>query len=110
MPMWAEPAWRAWNELSSERAYAVVGYSVPMGAMLIQSRPCPIPWSAMHAWCDRARCAQIDREFIVPLVMALDRELIAHWQRQQKAAQNAAPPAESKLARWDSMEEKNDGW
>lgn len=103
MPFWAEPAWRAWNELSSERSYVVVGHAVPMGAVIIQSRPCPIPWSAMHAWCDRARYVSIDRDFIVPLIMALDRELIAHWHRQQRASQAvSAAPTESKLARWEA--------
>ncbi len=97
---WAETPWRAWNELNAERGYTLSGFAAPMGAMILKSRPLPIPWSSIQAWCDRAGCDPDDRtEFVVPLVQAMDREFLAHW-----AAQEAAPPSEpvaAKLSRWE---------
>ncbi len=73
-----------------------------MGATIIQARPGPIPWSKMHEWCDRAGCHQIDRDFIIPLVMALDREMITQWHAQQRRGMTASPDhMASKLARWE---------
>lgn len=101
---WADAPWRAWQELSAERQHTVSGYAAPMGAMMITSRPCPIPWTALMAWCDRAGCDTDERqEFILPLVAALDREYIAHWQRQQ--TKGKFEPPDDKLSRWDRMDD-----
>ncbi len=97
---WEEVPWRAWNELNGERHYMPVGIAVPMGGTIIQARPGPIPWTAVQTWCDRARCTAEDREFVTPLVIALDREFLADWDRRQ----GKPPPTsiEDKIARWDA--------
>ena len=71
-----------------------------MGGTIITARPLSIPWSAIHAWCDRARCTADDREFIRPLVAALDQEFLADWARKQNKT-----PTQSladKVARWEA--------
>jgi hypothetical protein len=74
-----------------------------MGAMMLTSRPCPIPWTAIMQWCDRAGVDDEERtEFITPLVSALDREYIAYWNTQQQQQMRHQPQsAEDKLARWE---------
>jgi hypothetical protein len=103
VPIWAEPAWRAWTELGSERSWVSVGVSAPMGGTIIQAKPGLIPWSKTHEWCDRARYGESDREFIVVLVAALDKEFLADWARRQ-TKQKFEPP-DDKLSRWDRMED-----
>jgi hypothetical protein len=100
---WADAPWRAWNELSSERQHTVSGYAAPMGAMMLASKPEPIPWSAVLAWCERTGCDDDERtEFIQPLIAALDREYIEHCRRQQTKGKLDAP--DDKLSRWDRMD------
>lgn len=74
-----------------------------MGGTIIQAKPGLIPWSKAHEWCDRARYGESDREFIVTLVAALDREYLADWARRQ-TKQKFEPP-DDKLSRWDRMED-----
>lgn len=63
----------------------------------------PIPWSAILAWCDRAGVDDDERtEFVQPLLAVLDREFIAHWERQQSKQKIEAPNDD--LARWDRMD------
>jgi hypothetical protein len=98
---WAETPWRAWQELHSGRPYVVSGFSAPMGGMMIQSMPSPITWEALTAWCDRLGVDDDDRtEFVAPIVAALDRLFIAHWN-----ASRSKPPPDDKLSRWDQTPE-----
>lgn len=105
LEVWDDQVWRAWCDLGTERPFIVSGYSVPMGGTVIQSRPGPIPWSKMQEWCDRAGCNSEDRDYIVPLIVAIDQEYIAHCNAKQ-AAQMAPQTLDDKLARWDAA---NDG-
>lgn len=103
---WEEQPWRAWTDLNSERQFIVSGYSLPMGATVIQSRPGSIPWSKMQEWCDRSGCD--DRDFVIPLIVCLDEAYIAHWNAKQSAEISSHKPQtlDDKLARWDAA---NDG-
>lgn len=101
VPIWGEQSWRAWSELCSERPYYSVGHVIPMGATIIKLRPGPIPWSAIQAWCDRARCTIDDREFTVPLILAIDRAYLAWMAAQDSASGERVQTPEDKLARWD---------
>ncbi len=109
IPLWAEAPWRAWMELSGDRPYAVAGYAAPMGGMMIQSRPLPLPWSLIQQWCDRADCSEESREFVVECVRAVDRAFLDDWTQQQKPG---APTAENSLAvkaaRWDKEMEQEE--
>lgn len=81
---WLAGPWQAWHALSAERHHVVEGFAAPMGAVRIYSRPQPIPWSAVQAWCDRAGLEADDREFLVVLVAAMDREYLT-WRGEKLA-------------------------
>lgn len=103
VPLWAETPWRAWMELSGDRPYAVSGFAAPMGGMMVQSRPLPLPWALIQQWCDRAGCSEDMREFVLDCVRAVDRAFLDDWNAEQK---RGAPSAENsvavKAARWDA--------
>lgn len=81
---WAEAPWRAWQELDADRGHTLIGAAAPMGVMKLLSKPRPIPWTAIQTWCDRAWLGAEDREMVVVLVGALDREYIAWWTERNK--------------------------
>lgn len=57
-----------------------------MSAICIRSRPQPIPWSAVHRWCDANRVPEPDRDDLHGLVMAMDRAFIA-WRNERITAE-----------------------
>lgn len=105
VPSWAETPWRAWMELSGDRAYAVSGFAAPMGGMMIQSRPLPLSWAVVQQWCDRAGLGEECRQFVTECVRAVDRAFLDNWaQEQARDAKGQAPAGNSladKAARWD---------
>ena len=105
VPLWAETPWRAWMELSGDRAYAVSGFAAPMGGMMIQSRPLPLSWAVVQQWCDRAGFGEEYRGFVAACVRAVDRAFLDNWaQEQARQGQGQVPGGNSvadKLARWD---------
>ena len=74
-----------------------------MGGMMIQAKPCPIPWQPIQLWCDRHHFHGPDREFVEYMIKVMDREYIAHWAKQQNRP--APDQVENKLARWDAAED-----
>lgn len=82
MAPWAETPWRAWHELSGERAHAIDGYGTGMGAIRIVSRPLTIPWRAVREWCAWNLIRPEDRDLVLSGVQALDR-LFVRWRNDR---------------------------
>jgi len=69
---WVASPWRAWRELFAERDHTVEGVMVGMGAGRIVSRPCPIRYQALLAWCHFERLSVDEAHFVMSCVRSLD--------------------------------------
>lgn len=76
-----ELPWRAWHALSADRQHTLDGFGHSMGSRIV-SRPQPIPWSAMRAWCGDAGLDADETEQTMTLIVALDGEFLRHRNRR----------------------------
>jgi hypothetical protein len=61
----------------------VVGHAVPLGLVVIKSRPQRIPWSAVARWCDWHRLPPDEAAFLERCILILDREYLA-WMAEKE--------------------------
>ena len=79
--------------------------SAALGVTVFRAQPLSIPWLAVQAWCDRARLAEEDREFVAALVAAMDREYLAWWQQANARPGGQGNSLADKVARWERAQE-----
>ncbi|CDG41310.1 MULTISPECIES: phage tail assembly chaperone [Asaia] len=71
--------WRAWHRLSTERPHTVIGTFNALGGGFIESRPEPIPWSALTRWAAHYGLSVQEMTLLERCVIALDAVYLKHW-------------------------------
>jgi len=74
--------WRAWHRLSTERPHTVIGAFTALGGGFIESRPEPIPWSALARWAEHHTLSLQEMALLERCVIALDDAYLKHWSKR----------------------------
>lgn len=70
---WCMVPWRCFHDLEGRRHYRVDGFGSGMGAMRIVTRPQPLVPMDIAEWCSLFGLNHDERDFVIPLVQAMDR-------------------------------------
>lgn len=87
---WLSAPWRCWHELTADRAYVTEGVGGGFGPGRIFSRPQPIGWRVIVAWCRLNRVPDDDLDDHLALIRAMDRAYLDYANRKIDQAVKAA--------------------
>lgn len=74
--------WRAWHRLTHERQWQTRGVSMSMGGSVITPFPVPIPWSAVHLWCEARDYGEAEELFMDTCIGAMDGVFVEWYSAQ----------------------------